>query len=278
MFIVKKVEGGITFKDILARAETKANLECRSKDDAARWTGTYCSLAKFNLGEAPVRDFFEREGFEFREGPHVRFAENPTYYAGTTQLVMTDTNPSKKLPHGVEPRESYELQCIFDTWRYPPAEFQLAAKLLISEKRAVHCRAETILYRDAWPHSFGHSKVFKLLAESGLCEVPKLVHDLIQNDGEIVWSWTGLGFPKIKRLSELFEEFVGRRRAVKTLGKRDKVFDPHPDTHVGFHQSEFFNSWWLDEWFIPREAQPAIINAWRKQLESRREKLTLPTK
>jgi len=106
-------------------------------------------------------------------------------------------------------------------------------------------------------------RMFKALVESD-SESSAVAKEIAASEGSIVVTWTNLGLGGIRRLSDLFFEFVGQSKETKQLGMKGEVFDPNP-----FPQYQQPGN----ELFITEPAQPRIIKIWRAQLEEYRNSL-----
>lgn len=111
-------------------------------------------------------------------------------------------------------------------------------------------------------------RMFKALVE-GLGCCTRVAHEIAESDdGKTVVTWTDIGLGGIRRISDLFGEFVGRNVVVKDIAKRQEVFVPSPHPH-----SQMKNPG--DEQFVTEPAQPKFFAVWRKQLENYRSSLVV---
>jgi len=106
-------------------------------------------------------------------------------------------------------------------------------------------------------------RMFQALADSDP-NAPAVAKEVAASEGTVLVSWDKLGLGGIRKLTDLFSEFVGQNDAVAELGKSRGIFDPPPHPH---YQTPG------DDLFVAKSAQPIVIGLWRGQLGAYREKL-----
>ncbi len=150
----------------------------------------------------------------------------------------------------------------------PISEVHLVATLDVTEEMAVTVTARTFFD----PKSFKNSKLFRMLAESGICPVPPIVENLIRPEGKVVWNCADLGLPNLKPLETLFDEFAGASKIVKgAVEEDDSLLDPYPFNRAGFRPAEMlghYNAYWFNHWLVPVNFQAEILSRWTEQLHN----------
>jgi len=179
-------------------------------------------------------------------------------------FTLVDENPQKEVP-GWRPSNYWNFKRLKNKqW------FDLGVTLSVSfeinlKKRGIVC----------WPQAHGtffsagdqlpKSRMFKILTECD-AKAPAIAKELAASDGSIVITWTDLGLGGIRKIGDLFAEFVGSNKTVERLGANHNVFDPDPRPP---HQQSG------NELFIAEPAQPKVFQVWRAQLEDYRNRLIL---
>ena len=108
-------------------------------------------------------------------------------------------------------------------------------------------------------------RMFKALVESDGTAAP-VAQELAASEGTIVVTWTELGLGGIRKLTDLFAEFMVRNEEIKRIADRGDVFTPAPYLH---------NQQPGDALFIVEPAQPRVFSMWRAQLETYRASLVV---
>lgn len=148
--------------------------------------------------------------------------------------------------------------------------FDLRIPLIIDlsldiEKRgiALHPRSPSpLLYPSSRLPNF---RMFKALTESDK-DAPLVAKELAASDGSIMVTWTEIGLAGIRKLEDIFVEFVGQNETVMQLGRDRKVFYPLPYPKSLLSHNDLF---------VVESVQPTIIETWRTQLNEYRNSLVL---
>lgn len=175
-------------------------------------------------------------------------------------FTLVDENPQEKIP-GWMPSNYWNFK-LLESDRH---KFDL--RVFLSVDFGVNTEKRGIVF---WPQAHGlfisaadrlpNFRMFKALVESD-DNVPAIAKELAASDGSIVITWTDLGLGGIRKLANLFAEFVGRNETIAQLGRDQKIFDPIP--HPQYQQPG-------DELFVVEPAQSSVIQTWRTQLNEYR--------
>lgn len=179
-------------------------------------------------------------------------------------FTLVDENPQKEVP-GWMPSNYWNFKLLENK-----KQFDLCVTLSVGfeinlKKRGIVC----------WPQAHGtfvsagdqlpKSRMFKILTDSDV-NAPAIAKELAASDGSIIVTWTDLGLGGIRKIEDLFAEFVGSNKTVERLAVNHDVFDPDPRSP---HQQSG------NKLFIAELAQPKIFQVWRTQLEDYRNRLIL---
>ena len=107
-----------------------------------------------------------------------------------------------------------------------------------------------------------HFIMFKTLVEADENALD-IAKEIASSGGSIIITWTNIGLDGVRRIDDLFAEFVSENEKVKQLGRTGEVFDPAPYAH--------------DKLFIIKSAQSEIVKMWREQLDCYRNSLVVQT-
>lgn len=175
-------------------------------------------------------------------------------------FTLVDRNPQEKVP-GWVPSNYWNFK-LLEGDRH---KFDLRVSLSVGFEINIEKRG--IVF---WPQAHGsfvsaadrlpNFRMFKTLVESDE-DVPAVAKELAASDGSIVVAWTDLGLGGIRKLADLFAEFVGSNETIKQLSRNQEVFDPAPNPR--YQQPG-------DELFVAEPAQPRVIQIWRTQLNEYR--------
>ena len=107
--------------------------------------------------------------------------------------------------------------------------------------------------------------MFRALIKTFETDTPVAMDIANSEEGIVTVTWTDMGLSGIRKLSELFREFIADKTALAQLATQCEVFDPHPYRRP--HEQPGH------ELFIPERAQPALFAKWGAQLDAYRASL-----
>lgn len=102
-------------------------------------------------------------------------------------------------------------------------------------------------------------RLFKALVENDK-DALAIAKELAVSDGNIIITWTDIGFGGLRKVPDLFAEFAGQNEAIKQISEKLTLFYPPPKG---------------SELFIAETDQPIIFQAWRSQLNEYLVKLSV---
>jgi hypothetical protein len=174
-------------------------------------------------------------------------------------FTLVDHNPQETIT-GWVPSNYWNFKLLNDDKRKFDLRVTLSVDFMLSlGKRGImflpQARGSFVSAGDLKPNF----RIFKALVE---CDnnAPAIARELAASDGIFLVTWTEFGLSGIRRLSDLFAEFVNQNETIMRLGRKGEVFNPAPYPHW---QSG-------EELFITEPAQPKIVQAWRMQLNEYR--------
>lgn len=241
-------ENALTLLDLLRRAATHKGLKLHEGASKA-----YSEpIKEYALDEKLLAILADR-GIKRQDRPDCR----------NEIFTLVDNNPQEKVPGG-SPSNYWNFEFLEGDKRTFDLRMTLSVGFGINfEKRGVvlvpQAHGSFLSAADRLPNF----RMFKALVENDN-DVPAVAKELAASDGTIVVTWTELGLGGIRRLADLFTEFVARNETVARLGRNGEVFDPAPNPR--YQQPG-------DELFIPEPAQPKIVELWRAQLNEYRSPL-----
>ncbi len=241
---LKKGEDIIILSDLIRKAAIKEGL--RLNEDALKaYSGP---IAVYTLDQK-LLDFLKERGIKRQHRPD---CDNKVF-------TLVDENPQNPLPgYGSSNNWDFEIT--------KEKTFILRITLFVGfglniEKRGIVLMPQAMGTSLSPSDHLPNFRMFKALVEwdnlpcQGAQKIAK------SEEGNTVVTWTELGLGGIRRISNLFSEFVGRNTIVRDIADKQEVFVPFP--HPKLRNPG-------DEQFVVEPAQPKVFATWRKQLENYR--------
>jgi hypothetical protein len=243
-------ENALTLLDLLRRAATHKGLKLHEGASKA-----YCEPIKEYALDKKLLAILDNRGIKRQRRPDCR----------NEIFTLVDENPQEKVT-GWSPSNYWNFKLLEKNKDTFDLRISLSVGLDINlEKRGVvlvpQAHGSFLSAADRLPNF----RMFKVLVENDN-DIPAVAKELAASDGSIVVTWTELGLGGIQRLADLFREFAARNETVARLGRNGEIFDPAPNQH--YQQPG-------DDLFIPKPAQPRIVESWRAQLEEYRSHLVV---
>lgn len=181
-------------------------------------------------------------------------------------FTLVDYNTQEKMIPGFSPSNFWNFRMAL---KGGPQKFDLRVSLSVCFELNIRSRGIIL-----WPRahstyisavdSLPNFRMFKALVE-GDGDVPDVVREIVASDGNIVVTWSDLGLGGIRRMGDLFSEFVNGNETVMRLGGSGEIFNPVPDSRYREHR----------ELFVTEPAQPKLFKIWRTQIEDYRNRLVV---